>query len=142
MSREIKVGDSATLKRAFTEEDVRKFADLVDDHNRIHLDAEYAAGTPFKQRIVHGMLVGSLFSALLGERLPGHGAIYLGQNLKFKSPVYLDMEVIAKVEVTGIRQDKGIVTMATTCEDNQGKTLVTGEAVLSVPWLRTPVAGA
>ncbi len=142
MSREIKVGDSATLKRAFTEEDVRKFADLVDDHNRIHLDAEYAAGTPFKQRIVHGMLVGSLFSALLGERLPGHGAIYLGQNLKFKSPVYLDMEVIAKVEVTGIRQDKGIVTMATTCEDNQGKTLVTGEAVLSVPWLRTPSAGA
>lgn len=142
MSREIKVGDSATLKRAFTEEDVRKFADLVDDHNRIHLDAEYAAGTPFKQRIVHGMLVGSLFSALLGERLPGHGAIYLGQNLKFKSPVYLDMEVIAKVEVTAIRQDKGIVTMATTCEDNEGKTLVTGEAVLSVPWLRTPSAGA
>ncbi len=142
MSREIKVGDSATLQRAFTEADVQDFADLVDDHNRIHLDAEYAAGTPFKQRIVHGMLVGSLFSALLGERLPGHGAIYLGQNLKFKSPVYLDMEVIAKVEVTAIRQDKGIVTMATTCEDNQGKTLVTGEAVLSVPWLRTPSAGA
>jgi len=142
MSREIKVGDSATLKRAFTEADVQDFADLVDDHNRIHLDAEYAAGTPFKQRIVHGMLVGSLFSALLGERLPGHGAIYLGQSLKFKSPVYLDMEVIAKVEVTAIRQDKGIVTMATTCEDNEGKTLVTGEAVLSVPWLRTPSAGA
>lgn len=142
MSREIKVGDSATLKRTFTEVDVLEFADLVDDHNRIHLDAEYAAGTPFKQRIVHGMLVGSLFSALLGERLPGHGAIYLGQNLKFKSPVYLDMEVIAKVEVTAIRQDKGIVTMATTCEDHQGKTLVTGEAVLSVPWVRTPSAGA
>ncbi len=142
MSHAIKVGDSATLTRTFTEVDVLAFADLVDDHNRIHLDAEYAAETPFKQRIMHGMLVGCLFSALLGERLPGHGAVYLGQSLKFKSPVHFGMKVIAKVEVTVIRHDKGIVTMATTCEDNEGKTLVTGEAVLSVPWLRTPVAGA
>ncbi len=141
MPRDFKVGDSATLRRIFREDDVQHFADLVDDHNRIHLDADYAAGTPFKQRIVHGMLVGSLFSALLGERLPGHGAIYLGQNLKFKAPVYLDMEVIAKVEVMAIRQDKGIVTMSTNCVDLQGKIMVTGEAVMYVPWLRTPAAG-
>ena len=136
MSFEIKVGDSASLRRTFGEADVRLFADLVGDHNPVHLDAEFAAGTQFKQRIVHGMLVSSLFSTLLGTQLPGHGAIYMGQDVKFKAPVYLDMEVIAKVEVKSIRPDKGIVTMGLSCEDTGGKPLITGEAVLYCPWLK------
>lgn len=93
------VGDSASITRVFTDEDVRLYADLSTDHNPVHLDAEFAASTQFGQRIVHGMLVGSLFSALLGEHLPGNGTIYMSQNLQFKAPVYLNTEVIASVEI-------------------------------------------
>ena len=137
MPRELKVGDTATIRRAFSDADVRRFAELSLDHNPIHLDEAYAADTQFKQRIVHGALVGSLFSALLGEHLPGHGAIYMSQSLQFKGPVYLDMEVIAKVEITAIREGRPIVTARTTCMDTDGKILVSGEAVMYVPWLRS-----
>lgn len=137
MSRELKVGDTASIRRTFTDEDVRLYADLSADRNPIHLDADYAAETQFKQRIVHGMLVGSLFSALLGEHLPGHGAIYMSQSLQFKAPVFLDMEVIAQVEIKAIREGRPIVTASTTVTDTQGKTLVAGEAVMYVPWLKT-----
>ena len=136
MQKELKVGDTATLTRVFTDADVRQYADLSTDHNPVHLDADYAASTQFGQRIVHGMLVGSLFSALLGEHLPGHGSIYMSQNLQFKAPVYLDTQVIAKVEITAIRDGKPIVTVKTTCEDKDCKLLITGEAVLYVPWLK------
>ncbi len=136
MSKELKVGDSASITRVFTDEDVRLYADLSTDHNPVHLDAEFAASTQFGQRIVHGMLVGSLFSALLGEHLPGHGSIYMSQNLQFKAPVYLNTDVIASVEITAIREGKPIVTCKTTCVDKDGKLLVTGEAVMYVPWLK------
>lgn len=136
MNKTLNVGDTATISRAFSQDDVRLYADLSTDHNPVHLDADFAATTQFGQRIVHGMLVGSLFSALLGEHLPGHGSIYMSQNLQFKAPVYLDTEVIAKVEITAIREGKPVVTLKTTCEDTSGKLLVTGEAVMYVPWLK------
>lgn len=136
MSKTLTVGDTASISRAFTEEDVRLYADLSTDHNPVHLDANFAASTQFGQCIVHGMLVGSLFSALLGEQLPGHGSIYMSQNLQFKAPVYLDMQVTVTVKITAIRADKPVVTLQTTCEDVQGKLLVTGEAIMYVPWLK------
>ena len=136
MTKTLQIGDTATLTRVFTDEDVRLYADLSTDHNPVHLDADFAASTQFGQRIVHGMLVGSLFSALLGEQLPGHGSIYMSQNLQFKAPVYLNTEVIASVEITAIREGKPIVSLKTTCVDNDGKLLVTGEAVMYVPWLK------
>lgn len=136
MSKMIQVGDQASRQRIFTEADVHQFADLTGDHNPVHLDAEFAAGTPFKAQIVHGMLVGSLFTGILGEDLPGSGAIYMSQNLSFKAPVYLGQEVTATVEVTNIREGKGIVSLDTYVKDQEGKVLVKGDAVLFVPWLK------
>jgi 3-hydroxybutyryl-CoA dehydratase/enoyl-CoA hydratase len=136
MKRELKVGDTASITRLFTDEDVRLYADLSTDHNPVHLDEDFAKQTQFGQRIVHGMLVSSLFSALLGEHLPGHGTIYMSQNIQFKAPVYLNMPVIATVEIVNIREGKPIVTLKTTCVDDSGKLLVTGEAVMFVPWLK------
>lgn len=136
MEKTLKIGDSASLTRSFTDADVRQYADLSGDHNPVHLDEEFAAGTQFKQRIVHGMLVGSLFTAVLGEQLPGHGSIYMTQNLNFKSPVYLDMPITARVEITAIHPKKPIVTFASTVVDADGKTLVQGESVMYVPWLK------
>ena len=136
MKRELKVGDTASINRLFTGEDVRLYADLSTDHNPVHLDEDFAKQTQFGQRIVHGMLVSSLFSALLGEHLPGHGTIYMSQHIQFKAPVYLNMPVIATVEIVNIREGKPIVTLQTTCVDESGKVLVTGEAVMFVPWLK------
>ncbi|WP_020396511.1 MaoC family dehydratase [Thiolinea disciformis] len=136
MEKSLKIGDSASLTRSFTDADVRLYADLSGDHNPVHLDEAFAAGTQFKQRIVHGMLVGSLFTALLGEQLPGRGSIYMTQNLNFKAPVFLNTPVTAKVEITGFHPKKPIVMFACTVVDAEGKTLVQGDSVMYVPWLK------
>jgi len=135
MNKLLKVGDSAQLQRKFTEDDVQQYAELSTDRNPIHLDEEYASNTQFKSRIVHGMLVGSLFSALLGQKLPGEGAIYMAQNIKFKAPVYLDKLVIASVEITEIHPTKPIVSLGAKCVDELGNLLLVGDAVMFVPWL-------
>ena len=135
MTTTLKIGDSESIIRSFTEQDVIDYAKLSGDKNPAHLDAAYAAQTQFKYRIVHGMLVGSLFSALLGDHLPGEGTIYMGQNLQFKAPVYFDTEVIASVEIIKIHESKPIVTLKTSCVDSEGNVLVEGDAVVFVPWL-------
>ncbi|KZZ61246.1 MaoC family dehydratase, partial [Oleiphilus sp. HI0123] len=106
------------------------FAELSLDFNPVHLDADYAAKTPFGKQIVHGMLVSSLFSGLLGKHLPGEGTIYLGQDLKFKKPIFINQEVTATVEIINIRNDKPIITLSTLCVNDQGETVIEGEAVV------------
>ena len=140
MNKLLKVGDSAQLQRKFTDDDVRQYAELSTDRNPIHLNEAYAANTQFKSRIVHGMLVGSLFSALLGQQLPGEGAIYMAQNMQFKAPVYLDMLVTASVEITEIHPTKPIVSFSTKCVDSLGNLLLIGDAVMFVPWLEREAA--
>tara|TARA_R110001592_G_scaffold963_1_gene5591 strand:- start:16968 stop:17375 length:408 start_codon:yes stop_codon:yes gene_type:complete len=125
-----KIGQQASITRSFSEQDVKNFARLSGDFNPIHIDPEFAKTTVFGQRIVHGMLVSSLFSNLLAEKVPGKGSIYLGQTFKFKKPVFFDQVVTAKVEVLNVREDKPIVTMSTVCTDEQGNELISGEAVL------------
>ena len=140
MSKLLRVGDSAQLQRKFTEADVQQYAELSTDRNPIHLDEAYAASTQFKSRIVHGMLVGSLFSALLGQQLPGEGGVYMAQNIQFKAPVYLDMLVTASVEITEIHPTKPIVSLSAKCVDSLGNLLLVGDAVMFVPWLERQAA--
>ena len=127
---DISVGQSASVSKAFSEAEVLAFANLSLDHNPVHIDPEYAAQTMFGKQIVHGMLVSSLFSGLLGQKLPGEGTIYLGQNLSFKKPIFIDQNVTASVEVPDVRTDKPIITLKTTCVDDDGQVLVSGEAVV------------
>lgn len=134
--RTFAVGDTASLTRSFTANEVKQFAELSGDHNPVHLDAEFAATTQFGQRIVHGALVTSLFSTLLGTELPGEGAIYMSQNSQFRAPVNLDEVVTATVEVLDINEKKPVVTLKTTVTNAAGKAVVKGEAVMFVPWLR------
>ncbi|MCF8070410.1 MAG: MaoC family dehydratase [Desulfobacterales bacterium] len=128
----LKIGDKVTLSKVFTEEDVMQFAGLSTDTNPIHLDDSYAAGSVFKARIVHGLLVASLFSGLIGTELPGKGSIYLGQNLKFTAPVRIGEEVTASVQIVKIREDKPIVTLQTICANSEGQVVIEGEAVVKV----------
>lgn len=126
----LQVGQQAKISTCFSEEDVKKFAALSKDFNPVHLDADFAAQTPFGKQIVHGALVSSLFSGLLGQELPGEGTIYLGQNTKFRKPVFIGQTITASVEISSIRADKPIVTLKTEVRDEAGKLLVSGEAVV------------
>ncbi len=129
----LKVGDSASISKTFTDADVRSFSVISGDQNPIHLDEAYAAGTQFKRRIVHGMLTSGLISAVLGMHLPGPGSIYLKQTLNFRAPVYLDDTITAVATVTHIREGKPIVTMETKCLNQDGTLVLEGEAVLMAP---------
>jgi len=111
---DLHVGMTATLAKTITEADIVLFSAVSTDVNALHLDEEYAASTPFKGRIAHGMLSASLISAVLANRLPGPGTIYLEQSLKFLAPVRPGDTVHATVTVLEIG-DKGRVTLQTTC---------------------------
>jgi enoyl-CoA hydratase len=132
MGKTIKIGNKAVINKAFSEEDVIRFAGLSLDRNPLHLDKDFCRSSIFGHRIVHGMLVASLFSGLIGMELPGEGSIYLGQNLSFKNPVAIDEEVTASVEIINIRKDKPIVTLRTVCLNSGGKVVIEGEAVVKV----------
>jgi 3-hydroxybutyryl-CoA dehydratase len=129
----LKVGDAAEVQKTITDEDVRAFATLTGDHNPVHLDEEYAAGTRFGRRIAHGMLGASLISAVLANELPGRGTVYLSQTLKFTAPVFLGDTVTARVVVKQVREDKPVVTLETFCTNDRGERVVEGEAVVLVP---------
>lgn len=124
------VGARAARSRTITEADVMIFAGLSGDHNPIHLDAAYAARSQFGERVVHGIMVASLISAVLGTDLPGQGTIYLGQTLKFLAPVRIGDTVTVSVEVVATREEKRLVTLRTDCINQQGTLVLTGEATV------------
>lgn len=132
MRSDLKVGDKASVSRVFTDQDVLEFSKLSLDTNPIHLDEEYASKSLFGQKIVHGMLAASLFSGLLGTKVPGEGSIYLGQALSFMAPVFIGDELTATVEIIKIREDKPIVTLKTVCVNSKGKVVIEGEAVVKI----------
>lgn len=126
---EIEIGHVGEVTKAFTEEDVIAFAGLSLDTNPVHLDDEYASGTLFKRRIVHGMLSASLISAALATKCPGPGSIYLGQELSFQKPVYFGDALTARVEVIE-KLPKRVVVLSTTVVNQNGDAVITGKATL------------
>ncbi len=126
----LQIGNSASLTKTFTDEDVRKFAEISGDNNPVHLDDDYAAQTQFKKRIAHGMLTAGLISAVLGTKLPGEGSIYLGQTINFRAPVYLGDTITATVTIIKMHERKPIVTLETVCKNQDDVVVLDGEAVL------------
>ena len=124
------VGTSATITRTISDDDVAQFAEITGDDNPVHLDEQYAAGTRFGQRIVHGILTAGLISAVIGTKLPGLGAIYLSQQLKFLAPVHRGDTITASAEVVASRPDKRILTLHTQCINQDGQVVIDGEAVV------------
>ena len=126
-------GDKASRSLTITDQAIQAFADLTGDHNPVHLDDSYAAGTRFGRRIAHGMIAAGLISATLANDLPGPGSVYLSQTLQFKAPVFPGDTVTATVEVRSVRPDKPIVTLSTLCTKQDGTLVIEGEAVILVP---------
>lgn len=137
MTTKIEVGAKASRSKAFSSQDVWVFAAVSTDINPIHLDEEVAKAGIFKQRVVHGQLVSSLFSGLLGCELPGQGTIFMGQSLKFRAPVFLDQKITASVEIVNIRTDKPIITLKTSAVNEDGIVVIEGEATVLFPDLNT-----
>ena len=129
---ELAVGMERSLRKVVTDRDIEMFAEVSTDRNPVHLDESYAQDTIFQGRIAHGMLTAGLISAVIGEQLPGHGTVYLGQNLKFMAPVRPGDMVEAVVRVMGIDHARRRVTLETFCR--VGDTIVLkGEALVLAP---------
>jgi 3-hydroxybutyryl-CoA dehydratase len=126
------VGDSAEITKTIEQADVDAFASVTGDHNPVHVDEEFAKSTRFGKRIAHGMLTASLISAVLANKLPGEGSVYLGQTLQFVAPVFPGDEITARVTVKEIREDKPIVKLETICVNQRGEVVIRGEATVLV----------
>lgn len=130
---ELAIGDSAEFSKTISEADVYLYAGISGDLNPAHINEVYARGTFFKNRIAHGMLTAGFISAVIGMQLPGPGTIYMGQTLEFLAPVRVGDTVTARVEVIEKIDAKKRVRLATTCTNQDGTRLISGEAVVSPP---------
>ena len=129
---ELEVGMLRSLTKEVTDLDIELFAQVSTDRNPVHLDDAYAMDTIFEGRIAHGMLTAGLISAVIGEQLPGHGTVYLGQTLKVLAPVRPGDVVTAEVVVKEIDHARRRVTLDTRCLV-AGKPVLKGEAVVLAP---------
>ena len=126
---DLEIGLRASVGKTITEADILLFAAVSTDTNPVHLDAEVAKQSMFKERVAHGMLSAGLISAVLGTRLPGPGTIYMGQTLRFRAPVRIGDTVTATAEVTALDAEKKRATLKTTCTV-AGKVVIDGEATV------------
>ncbi|HEY9217920.1 MAG TPA: MaoC family dehydratase [Phenylobacterium sp.] len=129
---DLTVGRTAEITRVVEAADLDAFAKVSGDVNPVHLDEDYAKTTPFQGRIAHGMLSAAYISAVLGTRLPGPGAIYLSQSLRFRRPVRIGDAVTARITVSALDERRAHATVSTLCIVD-GRTVVEGEAVVMVP---------
>lgn len=129
---EMTVGASAEHTKTITEADIILFAGITGDFNPLHVDAEAAARTRFGGRIAHGMLSASLISTVIGMKLPGTGALYMSQSLRFTKPVRIGETITARAEVTEVISAKHRVRLLTTCRNQSGETVIEGEALVMV----------
>jgi 3-hydroxybutyryl-CoA dehydratase len=130
---EIKVGDWAEFSKTISEADVYLYSGVTGDMNPAHINEVYARETFFKGRIVHGMLLGGMISAVLAMKLPGPGTIYVGQTLNFLAPVRFGDTITAKVEVVGVDRAKNRVRINTSCINEKEQEVLNGEAIVSPP---------
>jgi len=128
---DIAVGDTAEFSKTVAENDIYQYAGITGDFNPAHVNEDYASKTFFKTRIAHGMLSAGFISTVLGNQLPGPGAVYIRQNLSFLAPVRIGDTITAVAEVTNVNTEKNRVTLKTGCFNQAGVQVIDGEAVLS-----------
>jgi 3-hydroxybutyryl-CoA dehydratase len=128
----LQVGQAAEMAKTVTEADIALFAGVTGDFNPVHVDAVAASQSRFGERIAHGMLSAGFISAVIAMRLPGPGSIYLSQSLRFTKPVRIGDTVTTRVEVVEVMAPKRRLRLATVCRNQNGETVVEGEAVVMV----------
>ncbi|MEO5580198.1 MAG: MaoC family dehydratase [Gemmatimonadaceae bacterium] len=129
---DLAVGQTAEFGKTITEADVAMFAGVTGDFNPVHVNETVAQRSRFKGRIAHGMLSAGLISATIAGKLPGPGTIYLSQTLRFTAPVRIGDTVTASVSIVEIIAAKRRVRLATVCRNQDGATVLDGEATVLV----------
>ncbi|HDS1736204.1 MULTISPECIES: MaoC family dehydratase [Pseudomonas] len=128
----LEVGQTATFEKSVEERDIQLFAAMSGDHNPVHLDAEFAAKSMFRERIAHGMFSGALISAAVACTLPGPGTIYLGQQMSFQKPVKIGDTLTVRLEILE-KLPKFKVRIATNVYNQNDELVVAGEAEILAP---------
>ncbi|KAJ8768769.1 hypothetical protein K2173_023673 [Erythroxylum novogranatense] len=133
--RVLRPGDTLRLERVFADEDILMYSNVSCDSNPLHFDSEFARDAGFKDRVVQGMLVASLFPRIIASHFPG--AVYVSQCLQFKAPVYIGDEVFGEVKATSIREHrkKYIAKFSTKCINADKILVIDGEATAILPIL-------
>ncbi len=119
-------GQHASFSKTFTDEDVRRFVEITGDTNPLHVDDEFAARTQFGRRVLHGMLTASLFSTMVGMLLPGTGAIYRSQTIRFLLPVYVGDTVTAHFLVRSVDRARHRLEIDAWIENEAGQRVIEG----------------
>ncbi len=119
-------GQHVTLRKTFTEEDVRRFIEITGDVNPLHVDEAFAAGTQFGRRVLHGMLTASILSTMVGMLLPGTGAVYRSQTIAFLRPVYVGDTVTAHFVVRAVDRDRHRLQIDSWIENEAGERVLEG----------------
>jgi len=135
---QMKIGDVAELAKTVTETDIYLYAGITGDLNPAHVNEAYAKNTFFKTRIAHGMLTAGFISAIIGCQLPGPGTIYVKQELSFLAPVRIGDTIFARAEVVELIVEKNRARLKTTCSNQDGVMVLTGEALVSPPKASSP----
>jgi 3-hydroxybutyryl-CoA dehydratase len=130
---EMQVGQAAEFSKTVTEADVVLYAGVTGDFNPVHVDQTAAERSMFGGRVAHGMLTAGFISTVLGMKLPGPGCVYLGQTLRFTRPVRIGDTITARAEVAELIPEKRRARLATVCTNQEGKTVLEGEATVMVP---------
>ncbi len=130
---QLQIGDAAEFSKTVTETDIAMFAAISGDFNPVHMDAVYAAGTPFGARVAHGPLTLALCAAILGMRLPGLGTVAVSNHIDYRRPVYIGDTITARVEVAHLDKERNRATMAITWTNQDGTLVAEGEAVVKPP---------
>ncbi|MCR2044454.1 MaoC family dehydratase [Anaerosalibacter massiliensis] len=126
---EVKIGDTAEITKTITETDVVNYAGIIADFNPLHVNKEYAERSMFGQRVVHGMLVASFFSTIVGVCIPGVNALYLSQEAKFIKPTFIGDTITAKAEVIEKIDEKKRIILKTEIYNQKDELVVTGKAI-------------
>ena len=129
----LKVGDAAEFAKTVTETDIYLYAGITGDFNPAHVNEVYAKSTFFKTRIAHGMLTAGFISAIIANQLPGPGTIYLKQDLSFLAPVHIGDTITGRVEILELIPEKNRVRIKTTCSNQDGVMVISGEGLVSPP---------
>ena len=129
---EIEIGQTASVAKTISEYDIYAYAGITGDFNPAHINAAYAEGTFFKERIAHGMLTASFVSTVLGMYLPGPGAVFISNSIDFLAPVRIGDTITTTCEVIE-KMEKGRVKLASKVTNQRGELILTGESVVSVP---------
>lgn len=130
---DIKVGDTAFFAKTISESDILQYAGITGDVNPIIVDEEFAKKTPYKKRVVHGMLIASFFSNIVGTKLPGPGSGHINYKVKFIKPAFIGDTIQTKVEVLEINIEKNTVLLDVECINQEGNIIMKGTGVVLPP---------